>query len=99
MSDAEILPANEAARSTRPLISISVVSHGQGALVRRMLESLIAHPPPAELEILLTENLPVGRTEIPTLPGWDLVRVENAKPQGYARRCDSGLLPQPADSK
>lgn len=50
-----------------------------------MLESLIAHPPPAELEILLTENLPVGRTEIPTLPGWDLVRVENAKPQGYAR--------------
>jgi N-acetylglucosaminyl-diphospho-decaprenol L-rhamnosyltransferase len=38
------------------ILSISVVSSRHGALVRRMLESLAAHPPGVSFEVILTIN-------------------------------------------
>ena len=64
----------------RSLISISVVSHGQGSLVEPLLADLATHCR-SDIEILLTQNLPEG--EPPRQP-FPLRIIRNAVPKGFA---------------
>ncbi len=65
-------------------LSISIVSHGQGRLVERLLQSLERHRPPFRLEVIVTLNVP----EVFEAEGLDLsfpVRVvHNPRPRGFA---------------
>jgi len=66
-----------------PTISVSLVSHGQGALVAAALADLARFAGPAGYEVILTLNLP---ERLPFSAGdfpFPLSVVENTQPQGF----------------
>jgi GT2 family glycosyltransferase len=68
-----------------PLISLSIVSHGQAVLVQRLLSSLRTHEAASELEIILTENLTGADNGLQVKGLFPTRLVTNAKPRGFAR--------------
>jgi hypothetical protein len=66
-------------------ISISIVSHGQTELVRRLLRSLleVAHGD-CRLEIVLTENLPSSMVDVESFEELEINRLVNPRPKGLA---------------
>ena len=64
----------------RPTVSISVVSHRQGAMVRDLLADLAAHVQ-TDMEVLLTLNLP---EEEPAQAGMVITALHNRAPKGFA---------------
>ena len=64
-----------------PRLSLSVVSHGQSALVRQLLEDLIRLAP-ADIEVLLTANLTEDQGNYPTCP-FSIRFIHNAHPKGF----------------
>lgn len=70
---------------TCPILSLSVVSHGQLALVEALLGDIQKHCDPAFLEVLLTLNIPEEE------PAWlvhlpfPLKIIRNQSPQGFGR--------------
>lgn len=64
-------------------VTVSIVSHGQGALVARLLEDLAEHSGSSIARILFTRNLP---EPLPTLPASLAARVtviDNPGPRGF----------------
>ncbi len=73
------------ANPTSPLISLSIVSHGDAAALETLLRSLARYEPATRLQIIVTDNL--GR-DLPALdpsPWNSFTMVRNPRPQGYAR--------------
>lgn len=70
---------------THPVLSLSVVSHGQLALVEALLGDIQKHCDPVYLEVLLTLNIPEEA------PAWlehlpfALKIIRNQSPQGFGR--------------
>lgn len=69
--------------SARPEISVSIVSHGQGALVADLLADLAARCPTTALEVLLTLNLPEALPFDPTQFPFPMQVITNATPLGF----------------
>lgn len=69
--------------SPAPLVSISIVSHGQATLVKRLLESISEHDDNRKLEIILTENVPSEIVNIEQLNYPNLRQIVNPKPKGF----------------
>jgi N-acetylglucosaminyl-diphospho-decaprenol L-rhamnosyltransferase len=70
--------------SKKPLVSISIVSHGQTSLVDRFLKSLEQHHEEVDFEIILTENIPPEFAINPTPNNYTLHRILNPTPRGLA---------------
>jgi N-acetylglucosaminyl-diphospho-decaprenol L-rhamnosyltransferase len=66
---------------TTPLISVSVVSHGHGAMLQPLLHS-IAQYCRGELELIVTLNLPEPPPERDDCP-FPVQLIENATPKGF----------------
>jgi N-acetylglucosaminyl-diphospho-decaprenol L-rhamnosyltransferase len=80
----------------RPLITISIVSHGQLVLVRPLLEQLDRHARSTIDKVVLTLNIPEPDLLAGVSWGFDIERIENAQPLGFGAnhnrafaRCDS----------
>lgn len=67
-----------------PVITISVVSHGQASLVAPLLHQLKAASAKTPMRVIVTLNLPESRPEITPAPGFELEWIENLNPQGFA---------------
>jgi GT2 family glycosyltransferase len=67
----------------RPVLSISIVSHGQGALISALLNDIAAHCT-LPLEVILTLNIPEANP--PEIRSWPFpVKItENPGPKGFA---------------
>ena len=72
-------------QGTAPLVSVSVVSHGQAALVQALLNDLQQYAGNVALEVLLTvnipESLPVGLAQLP----FPVRLIHNTKPLGFGQ--------------
>jgi GT2 family glycosyltransferase len=64
------------------LVSVSVVSHGQGALVRPLLEDL-GRCRPGSIEVILTLNVPEPLPVDPARTPYPLRVIENPAPHGF----------------
>ena len=64
--------------SPEPEISLSIVSHGQGALVRDLLED-IRHGVDATCEVLVTLNIPEDEAFLHVYDDLNLVIIRNSK--------------------
>lgn len=73
------------------LISVSVVSHGQGALVGQALSDLARLPEPERFEVILTKNieerLPFSVADFP----FRVRVVENPEPKGFGANHNAAL--------
>lgn len=64
-------------------ISVSIISHGQGALLALLLEDLATHCAGTPLEVLLTLNLPEPLPcDLAQLP-FPVLRIDNPQPLGF----------------
>jgi GT2 family glycosyltransferase len=82
--------------SPRLPITISIVSHGQLALVLPLLEQLDAHSRAVIDKVLLTLNIPEADVLAGRSWGFEVERIENASPKGFGanhnqafERCDT----------
>ncbi len=64
------------------LITVSVVSHGQGELVAKLLEDLVRCP--SVSEIILTQNIPEVETICPASLRTRIRLIRNDQPLGFA---------------
>jgi len=69
--------------SSRPPITISIVSHGQLALVLPLLEQLDRHSRAVIDKVLLTLNIPEADVLAGRNWGFRVERIENASPKGF----------------
>ncbi len=67
------------------MISVSVVSHAQNALINQMLASLTEFESDLSLEILITENIHDEIALTTEAPGFVIRILRNQSPQGFAR--------------
>ena len=68
-----------------PLVTLSVVSHGDTAKVNRLLDSVQDHEQASQLQIIVTDNLGQDFPE-PDRSPWGMVTVlRNERPEGFAR--------------
>jgi N-acetylglucosaminyl-diphospho-decaprenol L-rhamnosyltransferase len=70
--------------SEKQIISISIVSHGQTALVDRLLINLNQYHEGVDLEVILTENIPPSEPVPNKNLNFTLHRITNPKPRGLA---------------
>lgn len=83
--------------SAPPELSISIVSHGQSALVAALLNDIAAHCAKLRLEVLLTLNLPEALPfEIARFP-FPVVLIENAAPLGFGANHNQAFARASAD--
>jgi hypothetical protein len=75
----------------KPVISISIVSHGQTDHVIRQLKSLQAVRPSAPLEIILTENLSQATMPEITLADIPIHTMHNQRPKGFAANHNAAI--------
>ena len=82
--------------SSRHPITISIVSHGQLALVLPLLEQLDTHSRAVIDKVLLTLNIPEADVLAGRSWGFEVERIENASPKGFGanhnqafERCDT----------
>lgn len=68
-------------------ISVSVVSHGQGALVEPLLDQLAACPDVGQ--VLLTRNIPEGEIRVPAALAPRVTWIDNAEPKGFGANHNS----------
>jgi hypothetical protein len=80
------MPPNPLSTATSaPVISISVVSHGDGVQLRALLESLVKHEPIGRIQLLVTDNLLHDLRDTPA-DGWhSVIMLRPARPLGFAR--------------
>lgn len=64
--------------------TVSVVSHGQGALVERLLADLAALSPQSVAECLVTRNLPNDPIALPEGLEFPVRFLDNREPRGFA---------------
>lgn len=63
-------------------VTASVVSHGQGALLARLLDDLIRTRPPSLARLVITLNVPEPLPELAHAP-FDVTVIENPQPLGF----------------
>jgi len=68
-----------------PLVSISIVSHGDLALLQALLSSLTQHEQADCLQLILTDNLGTDLPEFDALPWHSLKILRNRQFQGFAK--------------
>jgi len=74
-----------AAASVAPLVTVSIISHGDWLPLRSLLASLRRHENPGRLQIIVTDNLGQDLPEVEA-DGWHSLRlIRNAVPHGFAR--------------
>lgn len=66
-------------------LSISVVSHAHGPLVRRLLESLETHRPPVPFEVLLTLNVAEPSPLEGLRVSYPVALIQNTTRRGFSR--------------
>lgn len=69
-------------KTDSPRVSVSVVSHGQGALVEHLLRDLAAHVK-TPFELILTRNLPEALPFDPSAFGFPIRVIDNPAPRGF----------------
>lgn len=69
--------------NSRPILSISVVSHRQGALIGALLKDIAAHCT-LPLEVILTLNVPEANFPEMSLLPFPVKTIENPEPKGFA---------------
>jgi len=67
--------------ATTPLLTLSIVSHGQASLIRPLLDDLVRLRPPG-IEVIVTINIPEDETPFRDLPFPSRV-LRNAAPKGF----------------
>jgi hypothetical protein len=70
-------------KSSVPEITISIVSHGQAALVRPLLTQLRALSSKASLHVIVTQNLPEDRIPVEDSDAFRVTWLTNAVPAGF----------------
>lgn len=65
------------------LISISIVSHGQGDLVRSLLSDLMTNPTASQFEILITLNIDEKDPLADITPPFPVQVIRNSSPKGF----------------
>jgi len=75
----------DSALSVKPGVTLSVVSHGDSQKVAMLLESLRAHEPGRQFQIILTDNLGKELPDIEGNAGGSIEIIRNERPQGFAR--------------
>lgn len=68
---------------TRPILSLSIVSHGQCELVNALLGDLQRHCDTADIEVLLTLNLPEDLPPLLANSGLRVKLIRNPAPLGF----------------
>ncbi|MEZ5628485.1 MAG: hypothetical protein R3E34_13335 [Rhodocyclaceae bacterium] len=71
-------------------ISVSVVSHGQGALVEPLLDQLAACPDVGQ--VLLTRNIPETEIRVPEALASRVSWIDNAEPKGFGANHNSAAV-------
>ena len=66
-----------------PKITVSIVSHGQVALVRPLLAQLRSLSAKAALHVIVTQNLPEDRIPVEESEAFRVTWLENAVPAGF----------------
>ncbi|MEW6512988.1 MAG: glycosyltransferase family 2 protein [Pseudomonadota bacterium] len=74
------------------LISISVVSHGQGDLVGRVLADIARFSDATRIEVILTRNIPEQLPFLVTDFPYPLKEVENVSPKGFGANHNAAFL-------
>ncbi|MBU3647331.1 MAG: glycosyltransferase [Limnohabitans sp.] len=70
-------------RSAPPLLSVSVVSHGQMALVEALLNDIEQHCRSTDLELILTQNVSeVWQVDLARY-SFPVTVIQNVRPQGF----------------
>lgn len=64
-------------------ISVSIVSHGQGALAAALLDDLAKYCRDTPMEVLLTLNLPEPLPFDPAQYPFPVLRIDNPQPMGF----------------
>lgn len=68
----------------QPLISVSIVSHGQGDMVLRLLKSIRSFEPTVDLDIILTENLIEASGFFAEIDDQTLTKIVNDEAKSFA---------------
>jgi N-acetylglucosaminyl-diphospho-decaprenol L-rhamnosyltransferase len=76
-------PPSPAPSTPLPPITISIVSHGQLALVQPLLDQLDRHSRASIAKVLLTVNIPEPDVLAGQSWGFEVERIENASPMGF----------------
>ncbi len=74
------------------MISISIVSHAQNAMVNRLLSDLAVIETHVNYKIIVTENIPGEVELLHAVAGKEVRIIRNASPQSYARNHNSALM-------
>jgi GT2 family glycosyltransferase len=82
--------------SERPEITLSVVSHGQGNLIRNLFED-ISRRIDVSYEIILTLNIPEDEGFISEFPQLPIQVIRNAKAKGFGANHNAAFLMSTAD--
>lgn len=69
--------------SVQPVITISIVSHGQGKLVGNLLLDLKSFKEAIPIEIILTLNIPEDESFIDCADGINIKVIRNLRPRGF----------------
>ena len=86
MADRKVLMACEAMASigAQPLISVSIVSHGDRQPLSDLLDSLVTHESAGRIQLLITDNLGRDLLEM-RLMGWhSTLIIRPDEPRGFA---------------
>ena len=79
------------AETGQPLVTLSVVSHGDAARIARLLESLRLHEKTDHLQLILTDNLGVDLPEFDPTSWAELKILRNKRPAGFAHNQNQAL--------
>jgi N-acetylglucosaminyl-diphospho-decaprenol L-rhamnosyltransferase len=80
------------ATMTRAAVSLSIVSHGQAALVAALLDDLQKHCNPTSLEVVLTVNIPEELPASLAHLSFPLKLIHNASPLGFGENHNHAFL-------
>ena len=72
------------AAEPKPLISISIVSHGDRQPLTAILESIIAHEPVDRMQLIVTDNLGNDVPDLPPASWHSIVMLRPDRPRGFA---------------
>ena len=79
-------------------VCLSVVSHGQAALVQSLLQDLEKHRTRLPLQVLLTLNIPETLPFEPDSFSFPVTLIRNAVPQGFGTNHNAAFRHCPVDS-
>jgi GT2 family glycosyltransferase len=79
------MPSKQNEEKSNPLITVSVVSHGDSKKIMRLLESMRLFEKTNAIQVVLTDNLGYDLPEIDNSPWHSLQIIHNKRIWGFAR--------------